>query len=107
MWPQIKDKAASNWRESGAICDRQYAAARALPWKEIGEVATAVCVGGLGAIGALIGLALGLVLGSLAGALIGIVLGVMLRVALWLVVCALLALIPAPFAWLARRLGYA
>jgi tetrahydromethanopterin S-methyltransferase subunit G len=48
-------------------------------------------------------MAMGALAGSIVGGAIGFLLGVMVN----LLILALLALIPTPFAWLARRLGYA
>lgn len=107
MLAQLKKKAASHWHESGAIYDRDLAAAKSLPWETIAAAASTVMVGVLGFFGAVIGFILGFVLGSLAGAFMGLVIGLVLRGATGVCVLALVALFPTPFAWVARRLGYA
>jgi hypothetical protein len=107
MLAQFKKKMVSNWHESGTIHDRDLAAAKSLPWDSIAASASTMMVGTLGFIGAVIGFFLGFILGSIAGAFIGFCLGFVLRSVTGLCVMALVALIPTPFAWAARRLGYA
>ena len=97
----------SNWQESGAIYDNDLAAAKSLPWEPIAALSSTVIVGGLGFIGAVIGFFLGFVLGSIAGAFMGLLIGFLLRGVAGVCVLALVLFIPTPFAWLARRLGYA
>jgi hypothetical protein len=88
-----------SWRDAGDQLDRQIAAALTLPLEDFFR-ATGTLIGGLGAI---LGLCLGGVPGSMAGGLIGWVAG---AAANFVILC-LIHLIPAPFAWLARCLGYA
>jgi hypothetical protein len=89
----------NSWREAGDQWDRQIAAALTLPLEDFFRV-TGTLFGGLGA---LLGLGLGGVFGSMAGGLIGLFAGVIVNFILF----CLIHLIPAPFAWLARCLGYA
>jgi hypothetical protein len=94
----MKDQLRQIWREASLQEKRDTADAMKLPWAECSEV-----IGGvLGFFGILLGLlfsfpaALG---GGLIAYLLGRLLGLLLHGTAWM--------LPTPFAWLSRRLGYA
>jgi hypothetical protein len=97
----------NSWRDAVFQAERQTAAALTLPLEEFFRV-TANVFCGLGVflglvLGAVFGSGLGAILGAAACGLIGHFVGVLLN----LFTLGLVHLIPDPFAWLARRLGYA
>jgi hypothetical protein len=94
MFAQIK----KSFQETQEQAERDLADALRLPWKAVVQTV----VGITGFVCAVVGLLLGLFWGVMAGALIGVCLGYGVCAAGYLVVHVL----PTPFAWLARRLGY-
>lgn len=87
-----------SWTDAGDQYDRDLADAMQLPW-----VAGIGLVGGaLAVLGCLIGLLLSLP-GAFAGGIIGFLLGWLICLPLKLVAF----LLPTPFAWISRRIGYA
>jgi hypothetical protein len=96
-----------SWREETARTERQTAAALTLPLADYCCFIGYACYG----IGALLGAVFGGIYGSVLGAILCAVVGGLLGVfAGWLtnlILLCLVQVIPHPFAWLARRLGYA
>ena len=94
----MKDWLQKSWQEAGAQAERDTADAMTLPWAQ--------CSGVVGYLLAFLGTVLGLLLTSIPGAIGGGIIGY----ALGLVICLPLRwvawMLPTPFAWLARRLGY-
>ncbi|MDR2452339.1 MAG: hypothetical protein LBE85_11370 [Candidatus Accumulibacter sp.] len=89
------------------MAERDAADALRLPLEEFFG-ATVTLLGFLGAVlGGLAGILVGMAIGALAGSCVGGAIGFLLGVVVNLLTLLLLALIPTPFAWLARRLGYA
>ncbi|HCE6987348.1 hypothetical protein [Pseudomonas aeruginosa] len=95
----MKNWLQKTWQEAGDQAERDTADAMKLPWAQ--------CSGVVGFLLAFLGTALGLLLTSIPGAIGGGIIGY----ALGLVICLPLRwvawMLPTPFAWLARRLGYA
>jgi predicted lipid-binding transport protein (Tim44 family) len=97
----------NSWQEAGAQLERQIGAAMALPLEEIFH-ATGYLVGFIGAfLGLLIGAAAGGAIGAMGGGFVGGAIGLVAGVIINILLFCLIYVIPAPFAWLASRLGYA
>jgi hypothetical protein len=103
----MKDQLRQFWHETSLQAERDTADALNLPLEEFFG-ATVTLLGLVGAtLGCLVGLLVGMAIGALAGSIVGGAIGFLLGVIVNLSILILLALIPTPFAWLARRLGYA
>lgn len=88
-----------SWHEASAQAERDTADAMKLPWAE--------CAAAAGYLVAFLGTALGLLLSTILGAICGGLIGYALGLLLCLPLRWVAWMLPTPFAWLARRLGYA